>query len=171
MSVIAIFDSNRRDCRQTTRGETCLALARGKKRLSELMSSRLSLLHTPRWNCGGTCRKMTKARGGNCGIIRPLRLTSDDRLAWDCFVRVASENGGEVRLRRLNGETSPAEVKLSLDLELKTEVAVLDAFAVVEPRAIPALRAAAAIIEISHFHTDRLSEAIASLDFRSARQR
>jgi hypothetical protein len=113
---------------------------------------------------------MTKARGGNCGIIRPLRFTSDDRLAWDCFVRVASENGGEVRLRRLNGETSPAEVKLSLDLELKTEVAILDAFAVVEPRAIPALRAGAAITEISHFHTVvHLSEAIASLDFRSAR--
>src|SRR5215471_17181261 len=46
---------------------------------------------------------------------------------------------------------------------------MLDAFAVVHPGAIPARRAAAAPKGISHFH-ERLSERIASFDFRSARQ-
>jgi len=81
---------------------------------------------------------MTKARGGNCGIIRPHRFTSDDSLARDGFVRVASQSRFEVVLGSRDGEAGPAEVDLSLDIEFQTEVAILDAFAVVEPEAIPA---------------------------------
>ena len=112
---------------------------------------------------------MTKARGGNCGIIRPHRFTSDDRLAWDCFVRVASQSRFEVVLGSRDGEAGPAEVDLSLDIEFQTEVAILDAFAVVEPEAIPARIAHEAIIDDSH-KAAAYSEVIARLDFRSARQ-
>src|SRR5215471_13416243 len=114
---------------------------------------------------------MTQTRGGNCGHIRPLRFACDDRLVGNCFVGVARQSGGEmVELGYLDGETSPAKVEASLDFEFQTQVAMLDAVAVVEPRARRGFRAAAAIKEMSHLCKDRLSEAIGILDFRSARQ-
>ena len=81
---------------------------------------------------------MTKARGINRGDIWAFRLARDNSFAGNGLVRVAGQNGGIVaQCGCADGETSPAEMKPPLYVELYTKISIPDSLPSVEPWAIP----------------------------------